>query len=180
MSDSKYTKSCQEFRGVITLAFLNSRQNLIRVLISAENGTLDKFITMILEFVNIDDAFEIPGLNEIVNCHCTKALNIHRRTSGKIDYVALKLRWTIRIDTSNISRVLFALNLLPTCRASITRFNLRDNLTGLVNSYSIADSDVKLINEVLIMQSCSFDLSATEEHRIKYCRWINPAGAPDR
>ena len=58
--------------------------------------------------------------------------------------------------------------------------NLGDYFSRLIYPHGITDTDIQLVNKVLIMESRSVHLCSAELYRVEYRCWSYPAGTADR
>ena len=120
--------------------------------------------------------------NERENIFLTETFDIHRVPAHKMNEMPLELSGTIRIYTLLVGHALDLYNRTSADRTCIRQPEIRDtfrpffrhrtpdfgnDLTGLIYYDRVADTDMKRIYEILIVQCGSRDCCTAEPDRIE-------------
>ena len=150
---------------------------------------------MLLQRKNVRDIFNITHSDEFFNINRSEPLDVHGVSSDKIDDVALQLRRAVRRCTLDVRRIAFPLCLRPAHRTDIRYhkalpalralffphfLHLRNDLAGFVDDDGVPDSDIQIIDKVLIVKRRPRNASSIEPYRLKYRSRRDPACPSDR
>ena len=192
--DARDTKSGQELLWVVLLACLDCRKQFVRILFLSQQSARNEIVTGFLQTIDIRDILHISLLDELVDISKPEPLDIHRVAAHKVQDMVFHLRGAVRIRTFDIRSVFLALGRMSADRALRTDligngtarslffddcFYLWDDFAGFIDENGIAQADIQLINEVLIVQRGAFHRRSTKTDRIEDRRRRNAPCAPD-
>ena len=174
------TKCKDQSAQILLLTRLNGRQKLFSRNIALLPQRADLLQSQIIYIRRRCDQLLI---NKRIHYGRAKTINIHGITADKVGNVSGELRRTLRSRAAQECALLILLcrrtahgtnsrqnignSSLGTLR-NIHFQDLRDDLTGLADHYSIADTNVTLRNKVLVMQGRICDGSTCQTNRLHH------------
>lgn len=193
-ADAGDTETGHEARGVVLLARLDGREQLVRVLFLADEAALDQGVAVLAQVVDISDVFEIALFDEAVDGRLAEAFDVHGRAADEVQQVVFELRRAVRILAADVGRVLHAdggrtadgariadAERLGACGA--LRFydflDFRDDFARFVDADGVADAHIEAVDEVLVVERCALDTRAAEADGVKDGRRRDAARAAD-
>ena len=164
------------------LGFFDGCQQLVRIFFFSDQALFDQLIPIIFQSKDICHIFQISLAYQFYNIILTKTLNVHSISAHKIDNMAFLLSRAADAGTLDICRLFLSHCWCSTYRTPIRdlesdgacrsfffyhRLDLRNNLSGFIHYNRISNTDIQIINKILVMQCGSGYAGTTQANRIK-------------
>jgi hypothetical protein len=107
--------------SLIFFGFFNGIQQLIRILLFADNSLLNQLFPVFPQGIDIRHILKISQAHQLLYIYRAKAFDIHRIPAHEVDDAALSLRWAVGRGAAQVCRVFFPLGLRAAGRAGIRK-----------------------------------------------------------
>ena len=134
-ADARDAEARQQALWLILFARLDGREDLVGVLLLADDALLDEFFAPVCQVVEVGNRRDVAFLNQAVDGRLAESFDVHGRAADEIEDVALELGRATRILALDVRGVRLAHGRRAADRAS------RADDKGLCASWTLLPDD---------------------------------------